>query len=263
MVFIRSVEKSGNPDSEEFPFSLPLVRNLKPMDLSSPVTFLVGDNGSGKSTLLEAIAIAAKTVAVGSSSLETDPSLDQVRELAASLRLVRNRIPTRGFFFRSEDFFGFIKRIRREIQEFKDLEQEYGRKFTGYGRMLSMGSARAQYTALMARYGENPDAFSHGEAFLHLFKSRIVPEGLYILDEPETPLSPQLQLTLLSLIKTMVSQSCQFLIATHSPILMAFPDARILSISGSEISEICYDQVEQVSLTRSFLADPENYLRRL
>ena len=263
MVFIRSVEKKNDSVSEEFPFNLPLVRNLKPMDLSSPVTFIVGDNGSGKSTLVEAIAIAAKTVAVGSSSLETDPSLDRVRELAASLRLVKNRVPHRGFFFRSEDFFGFIKRVKREIQEFKDLEQEFGEKHTGYGRMLSMGSARSQYLALMKRYGENPDSFSHGEAFLHLFKSRIVPEGLYILDEPETPLSPQLQLTLLSLIKTMVSQSCQFLIATHSPILMAFPGARILSITGSEISEICYDQVEQVSLTRSFLADPENYIRRL
>ncbi len=263
MVFIRSVEKIRETVTDSYPFSIPLIRNFSSMDLSSQVTFLVGDNGSGKSTLLEAIAIASGTVAVGSSSLETDPSLDRVRELASSLRLVKNCPPTRGFFFRSEDFFGFIKKIRREIQEYKDLEKEFGEKFTGYGRTLSMGSARSQYSALINRYGEDPDAFSHGEAFLHLFKSRIVPKGFYILDEPETPLSPQLQLALLSLIKTMVSQSCQFLIATHSPILMAFPDARILSLGEGKISEICYDKVEQVSLTRSFLADPENYLRRL
>lgn len=264
MVFIRSIEKIGDSfSSNEFPFSVPLIKNLTSLDLSSPVTFLVGDNGSGKSTLVEAIAIAAKAVAVGSSSLETDPSLDGVRKLASSLRIVKNSIPNRGFFFRSEDFFGFIKRVRREIQEYKDLEKEFGEKHTGYGRKLSMGAARAQYLALIDRYGENPDAFSHGEAFLHLFNSRIVPKGFYILDEPETPLSPQLQLALLSLIKNMVSESCQFLIATHSPILMAFPGARILSIQEARISEMCYDKVEQVSLTRSFLADPENYIRRL
>ena len=263
MIFIRSVEKIRESYSEEFPYSVPLISNFSSMDFTSSVTFLVGDNGSGKSTLLEAIAIAAGTVAVGSSPLETDPSLDRVREFATSLRLVKNCPATRGFFFRSEDFFGFIKKIKKEIQEFKDLEMEFGEKFTGYGRQLSMGSARNQYSALIDRYGEDPDALSHGEAFLHLFQSRIVPKGFYILDEPETPLSPQLQLALLSLIKTMVSQSCQFLIATHSPILMAFPDARILSLGEGKINEICYDKVEQVSLTRSFLADPENYLRRL
>ena len=263
MIFLRSVEiKQGAPQNE-YPFSLPVIRSLEKLEFKSPVTFLVGSNGSGKSTLLEALAVALKAVAIGSATMETDDSLQNARDLARYLKLVKNENPGRGFFFRAEDFFGFIKKVQTDIQAFKDLEEEFKQKHTGYGRLLSAGSARSQYLALQTRYGENPDGLSHGEAFLHLFKSRIVPRGLYILDEPETPLSPQLQLAFLSMLKQMVAESCQFIIATHSPLLMAFPDASILSIDGDEINEVHYDDVEQVSLTRSFLADPENYLRRL
>ena len=106
-------------------------------------------------------------------------------------------------------------------------------------------------------------AMSHGESFLNVFAQRCVPGGLYLLDEPETPLSPLRQLALLSHIKQRVTQACQFIIATHSPILMASPGASILSFDNDAIAPIAYDDVEHVSLTRAFLNDPEAFCRRL
>jgi predicted ATPase len=122
---------------------------------------------------------------------------------------------------------------------------------------------RGQKRALDSKYGKNPDAFSHGENLLNILNTRLAPGGLYLLDEPETPLSAIRQLTLISILKDMVVKDCQFIIATHSPILMAFPDAMILNFDDGEISEIEYDEIENVSVTRAFLNDPESFLRRL
>ncbi len=263
MIFLRSINKKPRDIDGQFPFTLPIFQNFDSIHFKSPVVFFVGENGSGKSTLIEAIAYGMNAVAVGSENLETDNSLQHIRTFSSHLRFVKNRRPRRGFFFRAEDFFGFIKRVKTEVKEFKELESEYKGRFTGYGKLLATGMANNQHSALRSRYGDDPDAFSHGESFLNLFKSRLVPEGLYILDEPETPLSPQKQLSFLSLMKQMVTKSCQFIIATHSPILMAYPDAQILSFDGVMLKEMAYDDVEHVSLTRSFLNNPDNYLRRL
>jgi predicted ATPase len=128
---------------------------------------------------------------------------------------------------------------------------------------LAKGAVLGQKRALVEKYGEDADARSHGESFLQLFQARFVPGGLYLLDEPEAPLSPQRQLALLSMLREMAAQDSQFIIATHSPLLMAFPDATILSFDRAPVREIAYDEVEHVSLTRAFLSDPERFLRRL
>jgi predicted ATPase len=111
---------------------------------------------------------------------------------------------------------------------------------------------RGQKAALTSRYGENLDANSHGEGFMKLFESRLMPNGLYLLDEPEAALSPIANSALLSMIKQMIGQGCQFIVATHSPILMAFPDASILSFDTQPIAEVAYDELEHVRLTRAF-----------
>jgi len=121
----------------------------------------------------------------------------------------------------------------------------------------------AQRRALIERYGEDLDANSHGESFLKLFQARFVPGGLYLLDEPEAPLSPQRQLALLSMLQEMVEQNAQFIIATHSPILMAFPGAAILSFDQHPVREIAWEETEHVSLTRAFLNNPQRFLRHL
>jgi predicted ATPase len=113
------------------------------------------------------------------------------------------------------------------------------------------------------RYGKDPDARSHGEGFLHLFQSRLVPRGLYLLDEPEAALSPQSQLAFLSMLKASIDEGSQFVIATHSPILMAVPDAVILSFDTEPVGPVAFEDLEHVSLLRDFLANPEGFLRHL
>jgi predicted ATPase len=116
---------------------------------------------------------------------------------------------------------------------------------------------------LRRRYGEGLDARSHGESFLHFFSQRLVPNGTYFLDEPEAPLSPSRQLSFLALLKELVAADGQAIIATHSPILLAFPGAAILSFDGDEIAAVAYEDLDHVRLTRDFLADPEAFLRHL
>ncbi len=186
MIFLSSINKKTKDTEGQFPFTLPIFKNFDSIHFKSPVVFFVGENGSGKSTLIEAIAYGMNVVAVGSENLETDDSLKHIRSFSSHLRYVKNRRHRRGFFFRAEDFFGFIKRIKTEVAEYKDLESEFEDRFTCYGKLLATGMAKNQHSALRSRYGEDPDAFSHGESFLNLFKSRLVPEGLYILDELES-----------------------------------------------------------------------------
>jgi predicted ATPase len=122
---------------------------------------------------------------------------------------------------------------------------------------------RASLAALESRYGVDLDANSHGQSFLKLFQSRFVPEGLYLLDEPEAPLSPQSQLGLLAMMADMVAQDAQFIVATHSPILMAYPGAAILSFDQEPVERVRYEDLDSVRLVRDFLVDPERYVRRL
>ena len=143
------------------------------------------------------------------------------------------------------------------------LEHEFDEKLSGYGRKLAVGLAQGQKRAMDSKYGKDPDAFSHGENLLNILNTRLVPGGLYLFDEPETPLSVIRQLTLISILKDMIVKDCQFIIATHSPILMAFPNATILSFDDGTISEINYEEIENVSITKAFLQDPDSFLRRL
>jgi len=248
-----------------FPFTLPLVRGMGALAFTAPATFFVGENGSGKSTLLEAIAVGLKAVAMGSADLARDPTLAPARALGAALVFARKRAPKRKAFLRAEDVFGFTKRVAADMAELGDLADHYRATLRegSYGQKLAMGVAGGQKGALAANYGADPDAGSHGETFLKLMTARLKPGGLYLLDEPETPLSPQRQLALLSLLKQRVAEDCQFIIATHSPILMALPGAAIWLFEDGAIRPVAWDEVEHVALTRSFLANPERFLKRL
>jgi len=261
-----AVRQGSTQDHTPFPFNLPVVQSLSELTFSSPVTFFVGENGSGKSTFLEALACAASSITVGSESVKTDPSLTAVRKFADQLKLSWQKRTRKGFFMRAEDFFGYAKRLSQMQQEFAEDLENVDREYEGRSKM-AVDLAKMPYAnelhAIKQRYGDGLDTYSHGESFLTLFQSRFVPNGLYMLDEPEAPLSPIRQLAFLSTLKEMVAQNAQFVIATHSPILMAYPGAAIYDFDSAPIQQINYDDVEHVQLTKSFLNNPDAYLQHL
>ena len=143
-----------------------------------------------------------------------------------------------------------------------ELEVEYQDR-SPYAKSLAQGPVRASLADMERRYGVDLDANSHGQSFLRLFSDRLVPGGLYLLDEPEAPLSPQSQLALIALIGEMVRKDAQFVIATHSPILLAFPGALIYSCDRVPMEAVRFEELEHVVLTRDFLNDPARFLRHL
>jgi predicted ATPase len=216
-----------------YPYNLPAIRHLDRLTFHPAVTFLVGENGSGKSTLLEAIAVAWGFNAEGGSrnfNFATRPSHS---DLHADLRLVRGvRRPRDGYFLRAESFYNVATEVER-----LDLVGSYG------GRSLHEQS--------------------HGESFMSLVLERFRGDGLYLLDEPEAALSPTRQLALLARIHELVRARSQFVVATHSPLLLAYPEARIFSLESDRIRELAYEETEHFVVTRRFLQDHRSMLQRV
>lgn len=271
-MFLQRVryEPSVVPLRPTYPFTLPLLRGGLELDFPAPVTLLAGDNGTGKSTLLEALAVESGLSTAGAEEAEYDDSLRGARELGEKLRLAWKTRTKRGFFLRAEDFFAFQKRtntLRAELlaqiagyeAELDATTHEPARQ----GILNAIGYIRGQITEMEATYGVDADARSHGEAFFAFFEKRLVPKGLYLLDEPEAPLSPLRQLAFLRLMREMVGQGCQFIIATHSPILLACPEAHIWNFNAVPPQSCTWDELENVQLWRNFLSSPGSFLRRL
>lgn len=268
-VHLRQVTLRGiDPrQADRFPFDVPAIRALTTIEFTTPVTFLVGENGSGKSTFLEAVASAAGMVAAGSADLARDETLGSVRRLADALTLSWEKRTRRGFFLRAEDFFGFARRmskLREELEQgLRDVDVVHAGA-SDYAKDLARGPYREELAAMRESYGGDLDDRSHGEGFLDFFRARLVPDGLYLLDEPEAPLSPLRQLAFLSMLREVVEeQRAQCLIVTHSPILMAYPGATILTFDQVPIAPVAYRDLDHVTITRDFLNDPDAYLRRL
>ena len=266
-ILLASVSRRDAAD-EAFPFTVPAIRTLDGLGFERPVTFFVGENGSGKSTLLEGIAAAARLPTIGSAEVQRDDWLEAQRRLGKALRLGWAKRTHSGFFLRAEDFFGFLKRMERLRAELLIERVEAARQYKADGRSdtalgLKLGPLQSSLAELEKRYGAEFDANSHGESFLKLFQSRFVPGGLYLMDEPEAPLSPQSQLALLAMIGDMVSQDAQFIIATHSPMLLAFPDAQIYSFDTTPVEVVAYDDLAHVRITRDFLNAPARYLSQI
>src|SRR3569833_222489 len=258
MPHLRSIELRSVSDKSvgRFPFTVTLIRELPRIHLNPRVTFFVGENGSGKSTLLEGLAIAANLVTVGSETAKFDNTLAAQGFLGRALKLVWNVRAFRGFFLRAEDFLGFTKALaidRAQLLARLDAIEVDFADASEEGRKLARLPIQKSLAMMEERYGKDLDANSHGESFLRLFQSRLVPGGLYLLDEPEAPLSPQSQLGLMAMISDMVAQDAQFIIATHSPMLMAYPGATIVSFDECPASVVDYGELESVSLVREFL----------
>lgn len=218
-----------DPNYDEYPFNVPAVRELDRIEFHPNVTFFVGENGSGKSTVLEAIAVALGFGAEGGTKNVQFRTVDSVSPLHEALRLARGvPQPQDGYFLRAESFFN--------VASYMD---EVG--YTdGYG-----GSLHAR---------------SHGESFMAVLVNKLRGNGIYLFDEPEAALSPSRQMAALSAIHQLVEASSQFVIATHSPILLSYPNAKIIQFDRSGLSEVAYEDTEHFAVTRDFL---NNYPRRL
>lgn len=264
--FLRSITRPPASWPEGFPFNVPVIRALETLEFDAPITFFVGENGAGKSTLLEAIACAARLPAIGSDRVDRDPTLGHARDLADALRWSWGKPPKHGFFLRAEDFFGYAREVQRTRDDLANELREVRSEFAGRGKtaqsLASMPFARELYD-IRQRYGDGLDAQSHGESFIKLFQARLMPDAFYLLDEPEAPLSPTRQFALMLLLKDMLAQGAQCIVATHSPILLAYPGAAIWSFDSGAIHPVRYEDVESVQLVRDFLNHPEAFLRQL
>jgi predicted ATPase len=224
-------------DWTKYPFNVPAIRSLGELTIRRPVVFFTGENGSGKSTLLEALAIQYGFGAEGGNRNFRSSTTDSVRSvepLAKALRVGFSRRTGQGFFLRAESFFNTASAVD------------------------ALGNTDAYG-------GRSLHAQSHGESFIALASSRFKRDGLYLLDEPEAALSAQRQLALLLIVHDLMkrSRAVQVIIATHSPILMAYPDAQILSFDNGSIHEIIYKESPPYELYSGFLANPDGYLRAL
>jgi predicted ATPase len=239
-MYINSVIKTQNDLDERDAYlnGIPAIAALDTLALQKPVTFFVGENGSGKSTLLEAIAVNFGFNPEGGSRNFNFHSVETHSGLHSLLRLSKGVMrPKDGFFLRAESFYNVATEVDRLDDDPTDSFLD------SYG-------------------GKSLHAQSHGESFLSLMLSRFRGNGLYLLDEPEAALSPSRQMTLLARMHSLVQDGSQFIIATHSPMLMAYPDAQILQLDDG-IKPVDYKQTEHYQITRSFLEAPERMLRIL
>ena len=235
-----SLKRDRVLDRTKYPFSIPAVRYLDCLKFDPDVTFLIGENGAGKSTLLEAISVALGFNAEGGTKNFGFSTRASHSELHASLRLVRSyQRPQDGYFLRAESFFNVATEIERLDNEPGDMSPLVIDSYGGH--------------ALHEQ--------SHGESFLALMTHRFHGRGLYILDEPEAALSPRRQLLMLRRIRQLAHQESQFIIATHSPILLAYPNAKILLLDDHGYRPVKYEDTEHYQLTRRLLNDPDKVLK--
>jgi predicted ATPase len=232
--FLRSVVRTGG-GTRGYPWSIPAIRSLTSLKLHPRVTFIVGENGAGKSTLIEALAQVSGFDEQGGSRNFNNLAREYWSELGGALQPIRGpRREKDSFFLRAESFYNVATKI-----------EELGISLKYYG-------------------GRSPHQQSHGESFLALAANRFAGEGLYILDEPEAALSPSRQLAFLRILHAQVQElGSQFIIATHSPLIMAYPEALLYYLDDSGMRTVTYEETEHYTLTRDFLANPQRYLRHL
>lgn len=236
--FIKEIRLFDGITFDRYPFSLPFVKHLESFKFKKPVTFFVGENGTGKSTLLEALAVSYGLNPEGGSKNFNFSTKRTHSELHDFIKIIRgSRTPKDTFFLRAESFYNVASQIDESESERIGLLKSYG--------------------------GKSLHEQSHGESFLALILHRFWGNGLYLLDEPEAALSPQKLLTLIARIAQLVKDNSQFVIATHSPILMAFPNAQIYVLSEEGITLTPYFETSHYQLTKQFLNHPDAVLRHL
>ena len=238
-LFVTGVrlDREDVPSFDEYPFNIELIKDFEELEFNSKVTFLVGENGIGKSTFIEAIAVSLGLNPEGGTQNFVYKTKDTHSSLSKYIRVYKSGLPKTKFFLRAESFYNFSTEIER-------LATEDG------------------YKALYEYYGGNLHEVSHGESFIQLVQNRFSDNGLYILDEPEAALSPQRQMSLLCLIDDLVKHGSQFIIATHSPILISYRDGEILDLNNN-FEKVEYKDTDIYKLYKMYLDNPERMQKEL
>jgi predicted ATPase len=237
--YLRSIELKRNEieNYDKYPFCLPSIKNLTTLEFHPKVTIIVGENGTGKSTILEAIATAYGFNPEGGTKNFNFSSRDTHSELQQYVRLIKGLVmPKDGFFLRAESFYNFASNV-------DDLDREWPGLLSSYG-------------------GTSLHKQSHGESFFAVFMNRFSGKGLYILDEPEAALSPSRQMAMISRMHDLIKAGSQFIIATHSPIIMAYPDSIVYEIKN-EIKAVKYEETEHYQVMKVFINNTQNMLNIL
>lgn len=222
---------------DKYPFNIPIVKDFEKLIINSPVTFFVGENGVGKSTFIEAIAVNLGLPKEGGTENFMYETNDTTSNLRDYLKIKIDNKPRTKFFLRAESFYNFSTEVERLVKE-------------------------DDFYSLFKSYGGNLHECSHGEAFLKLVQNRFTENGLYILDEPEAALSAQRQLSLLCLIDELVKKGSQFIISTHSPILISYRNGKILDLNDN-FKEVSYKDTEIYKLYKMYLDNSDNMKDRL
>lgn len=261
-MILREITVNSNHHSD-YPFSVPALAHLTHLSFPTPITIFVGENGSGKSTLLEGIAQACKAVHIGlKDSFEQDETMVMNYPIKPAFHPAKKN---QTCLLRSEDFINFIRRMHQLKSEMRTSLEEVDRKHSrpgSYSHLLERSVYAGSLQALETRYDYDLMKRSHGEGYLDFFKARLQHDSLYFLDEPETPLSIQNQLTLAAMIQESIGQNSQFIISTHSPVLMAMPHATIYEFRDT-IHITSYEAIESIQLLKQFIQYPETFMRHL
>ncbi|AUD63816.1 hypothetical protein BK010_09525 [Tenericutes bacterium MO-XQ] len=255
MIHLKSIKFICDQQEQGYPYHIPIFN--KEIEFKQSVSVLIGDNGSGKSTLLELIKDKVGLYQIGK-------PLKSVVSLKSEIKYYLNK--PKGFYFSSEDFTTYIYELEKEIEVshkyLKEIEETYKGK-SNFAKSQASSPHKRTLAELKGLYDKDLRFASHGEAYLSFFKSRMRPNQLILLDEPETPLSFQNQLALIYLINEAVKMNSQVVISTHSPVIISMPDAQIFELDHEGINEIDYDDIKQVSELKHFLNHPNAYFKHL
>lgn len=249
------------PNSTEYPFNLELFKKDVKLNTNAPVTFIVGENGSGKSSLIKLLQAKLNLVEI---KLPNQKVSKRIKGNTVKLTPSLGRL--KGFYFESLTYIKYIEYIQEEIayskSEIERVDREYAGK-SDYVKGLAKSPFARTIGELSNMYSRDLSMVSHGESYLEFFSSRIRDNQIYLLDEPETPLSSQNQLAILAMIIEATKKGCQFIISTHSPILTAIPGSIIYEIIDNEFVKTTYEDIESIKLLKHFLNSEEQFLRHL
>lgn len=264
MIFLREMTLRPPVSTTSYPFSSQVMRSFGSLAFNRPVTVLCGENGSGKTTLIELAAAGVGAYTIGASGNRREKSR-LFKAASRKMRYTLNKRPARSFYFSAEDFVRYLDERSEMHKEAENALSEISEGYEGrseYAKGLAAMPHQATLAQMDEQYSRDLLEASHGEGFLSFFGARLAPNGLYLLDEPEGALSFSNQLGLLALIDRAIHMDCQVIMATHSPVLCAFPNAQLLSVEDGQVIDTRYDSLESIRFLKYFLANRNGVMRK-